>query len=254
MTTSIGCVPVTHGCVRAAMRSSSGPASVEAETARRLVATLGGRYSTELGIDLDAGATGADQWFCAATLFGTRISAPIAVRTYRALAQAGVRTVLDAGERDWDDLVSLLDAGGYARYDFRTATRLQRLAAETRSRCAGTVASLATLTDPQILERALDDFTGWGPTTVRIFLRELRGVWPGAQPPVDERALRAARHLRFPVPAPGGGEVEALRAIAQPATLDVRDLETALIRLSLGHRNMSTCPGGSHCRVAAAAA
>ena len=46
--------------------------------------------SSHVLIDLDAGGAGVDQWFCASALFGTRISAPIAVRTYRALAQAGV--------------------------------------------------------------------------------------------------------------------------------------------------------------------
>ena len=143
------------------------------ETARRLVATFGGRFSKELGIDLDAGGAGVDAWFCLATLFGTRIGAGTAVRTYRALADAGVCTVLDAGSRRWDDLVDVLDSGGYARYDFRTATRLQELSAEVNCRFGGSVSSLATVTDPRALERMLDALPGWGPTTVRIFLREL---------------------------------------------------------------------------------
>lgn len=220
----------------------------EAEIARRLVATVGGRYSRELGIDLDAGGAGVDRWFCASSLFGSRISAAIVVRTYRTLADAGVRTVLDAGERSWDDLVGLLDAGGYARYDFRTATRLQQLAAEVRARCQGTVASFATLTDARALEATLDAFSGWGPTTVRIFLRELRDVWPGARPPLDERALRAARHLKLPVPRGRSDQLEALRAVAKLAQLDVRDLETALVRLALAHRDMAACAGGVRCR------
>ena len=235
----VGMVRVTK-----AARPSRGS---QTETARRLVALFGGRYSRELGIDLDAGGPGVDQWFCAATLFGTRISAPIAVRTYRVLADAGVRTVQDAGERRWDDLVALLDEGGYVRYDFRTATRLQQLAVDVRVRCRGTVSSLATFTDAHALEAALDAFPGWGPTTVRIFLRELRDVWRGAQPPVDERALRAARHLKLPVPQGGTGQVEALHDVAKRAQLDVRDLETALVRLALVHRDMPTCIGGARC-------
>jgi hypothetical protein len=156
--------------------------------------------------------------------------------------------VLDAGERAWDDLVALLDEGGYVRYDFRTATRLQHLAADVRARCRGTVSSLATFTDARALEAALDAFPGWGPTTVRIFLRELRDVWPGAQPPVDERALRAARHLKLPVPQRGTGQFEALRAVAKLAQLDARDLEAALVRLTLVHRDMPACIGGARCR------
>lgn len=231
------------------MVSAAGPSGgSQTATARRLVASLGGRYSRELGIDLDSGGTGVDQWFCAATLFGTRIGAPIAVRTYRVLVEAGVRTVLDAGERRWEDLVALLDAGGYARYDFRTATRLQKLAADVRARCRGTISTLATVSDPRALEAALDAFPGWGPTTVRIFLRELRDVWPGAQPPLDERALRTARHLRLPISQRGSGQIAALRAVAELAQLDVRDLETALVRLALVHRDMPACTGGPGCR------
>ena len=231
------CLPV-----RARSRSS------ETEIARRLVATPGGRYSRELGIDLDTGGGGVDQWFCAATLFGTRITAATAVRTYAALSAAGVRTVQDAGERSWDDLVGLLDAGGYVRYDFRTATRLQLLADEVRTRFGGSVESLATVTDARVLETALDSLPGWGPTTVRIFLRELRDVWPGAQPPLDERALRAARHLKFPISRRRGDQIDALRAVAHDARRDVRDLETSLIRLTLAHRDMRTCPGNAQCR------
>ena len=132
------------------------------EIACRLVATFGGRYSRELSIDLDAGGARVDEWFCAATLFGARISASTAVRAYGTLADAGVRTVLDADERSWDDLVGL-DAGGYVRYDFRTATRLQQLAAEVRTRFRGTVASLATVTDPRGLEATLDALPGGRP-------------------------------------------------------------------------------------------
>ncbi len=188
--------------------------SEAAEIACRLNARFGGRYSRELGIDVDAGGARIDEWFCAATLFGTRISASTAVRAYGALADAGVHTVLDAGERSWEDLVGLLDAGGYGRYDFRTATRLQQLAAEGRTRFGGTVASLATVTDPRVLEATLDALPGWGLTTVRIFLRELRDVWPGAQPPLDERALRDARHLKIPLPRRRSDQIDALRAVA----------------------------------------
>jgi hypothetical protein len=228
-----------------AMRRSRDP---ESELVGRLVATLGGRYSRELGIDLDAGGIAADEWFCAATLFGTRISAAIAVRTYRTLADAGVRTVLDAGARSWDDLVALLDSGGYVRYDFRTATRLRELATEVRERCRGTITSLATLADARALEAALDAFSGWGPTTVRVFLRELRDAWPGAQPPVDGRAFGAARHLCLPVSERDADPVAALRVVARRAQLDVRDVETGLVRLALVHRNMASCPGGAGCR------
>ena len=65
-----------------------------------------------------------ERWFLASTLFGTRISTSIAVRTYRVLSEDGVSTIDDAAGRSWAELVGLLDRGGYARYDERTARGL----------------------------------------------------------------------------------------------------------------------------------
>lgn len=53
------------------------------------------------------------------------------------------------------------------------------------------------------LHRALDVLPGWGTVTIQLFLRELRGVRPGAQPSLDQRAAAGARHLGLAGPAPG---------------------------------------------------
>ena len=167
-----------------------------ADLVRRLVERLGGRWSRGLGIDVDEGDEEVDRWALAATLFGNRISAAVVERTYRVLAEAGVATIADAGERSWDELVELLDRGGYVRYDFRTASRLLALARAVAAEHGGRVASLGeALRDPAELEAALDALPGWGPMTVRVFLRELRGLWPGAELRVDDRALAGAEHL-----------------------------------------------------------
>ena len=94
------------------------------------------------------------------------------------------------------DLIAMLDAGGYARYDLRTATRLLQLCEIIDDRYDGQVGLIGRrfAAYPE-LRAALDALPGWGPVTVRLFLRELRGVWPGAGPPLDERAAAAARHL-----------------------------------------------------------
>jgi len=229
-------------------RVRSAGTATAAATAQRLIASLGGRYSQELGIRLEPDDAAVDEWFLASTLFGTRISAELAMRTYRELARAGVRTVADTRTRTWDELVALLDAGGYARYDFRTATRLQQLAGDVHDRLAGTVTTLAVVDDPRRLESELDRLPGWGPTTVRIFLRELRGVWPGAQPAIDDRTARAARHLGLTLPRGHAAQIDALHAIAARAHVDVRDLESGLVRLALTHRDQRGCKGGAACR------
>ncbi len=92
------------------MNATHGSASA-VEVARSLVESLGGRYPSELGIDIDAGDAQVERWFVAATLFGTRISVTVAERTLRALDAAGITTIEQARHREWDELVSLLDEG-----------------------------------------------------------------------------------------------------------------------------------------------
>lgn len=218
----------------------------ETSLARRVVTVLGGRYSAELGINVDAGDAEIERWFLAATLFGTRISARIAERTFRELAAAGLARIGQVRKMPEAELVGLLDAGGYARYDFRTAARLLKLSEVVSDRFAGNVASISHMCPsyPE-LHAVLDALPGWGDVTIRLFLRELRGVWPGAQPPLDERAAAAARHLGL---LPSGAVLSDLADLADTAGLDLRELESALVRLALGHhRAMASCPGGQAC-------
>lgn len=221
-----------------------------ADLVRRLVERLGGRWSRGLGIDVDEGDEEVDRWALAATLFGNRISAAVVERTYRVLAEAGVATIADAGERSWDELVELLDRGGYVRYDFRTASRLLTLARAVAAEHGGRVASLGeALRDPAELEAALDALPGWGPMTVHVFLRELRGLWPGAELRVDDRALAGAEHLGLLSPGDRTEPLARLQRLAAVAGLDVRDLEAALIRLELAHARKRGCPGGAACAI-----
>jgi hypothetical protein len=214
--------------------------------ARHVVGTLGGRFSVELDIDVDRDAQEIERWALAATLFGNRISTPVALRTYRALEQAGVRTIADAGGCDRESLVALLDAGGYARYDERTAARLLTLARTVADRYGGRLATVGEqLVEAGQLRPALLALPGWGPVTVHAFLRELRGVWPGAGVlPLDERTRAAAQHLRLPE------ELDPLSSLAAAAHLDLRDLEAGLVRLDLCH-DLARCPGGEECPLAA---
>lgn len=216
--------------------------SAAAVVARRLVARFGGRFSTEAGIDVDGGDHEVERWFLAATLFGTRIGTQIAMRTYRVLDAAGVSTIADAGRRTWDELVALLDAGGYTRYDFRTASRLLTLAAVVAERHPDGIARLGRdMAAPDEVVRALDALPGWGPTTVRAFLRELRGVWRAVAVPLDPRAASAATHLRL-VGRDRPPTLHRVTALATGAGVDPRDLEAALVRLALVHeRGFERC-------------
>ena len=195
-----------------------------------------GRFSRDLGIDVDAGGAEVDRWLLAATLFGTRISAAVAVRTMRTLQAAGVRTVADAARRRRSTLVRLLDDGGYARYDERTATRMRALAHAVQERFPDGVDEWGrSCRTADELVTGLDALPGWGPVTVRAFLRELRGVWPAADLPPDERAERAARELGLV--GAEGLTTAALRGLAASAGTDPRDLEVGLVRWDLDGRS-----------------
>src|ERR1035437_6966851 len=183
---------VTSERSRASQRAGRHRTGV-ASLAARVVESLGGRYSVELGIDVDANEDEIERWALAATLFGARISATIAERTFAMLEQAGVRSIADAGRRDVGTLIELLDAGGYARYDLRTAERLHAIARTLDADRHGRVSTVLDL-PPDELESALDALPGWGPVTVGLFLRELRGVRPGINPPLDRRAAQAGGH------------------------------------------------------------
>ena len=221
--------------------------SATAELARAVVGRFGGRYSSELGIDLDSGEAEVERWFIASTLFGTRISASVAERAYTQLDRAGIRRIADAADRQWEELVALLDAGGYARYDYRTATRLQMLAQVVAERYEGAVSEIGRrFTSPAALAAALEALPGWGPVTTGLFLRELRGVWPGARPPLDPRAADAARHLGL-LPGQDDDELEWISRLAEQAHCDERDLEAGLVRLALDHRRVGDCPGRLAC-------
>jgi len=240
-------VSLTSPTTRGGVDVSSGDTA--SSLARTILGRFGGRYSSELEIDVDAGDTEVERWFVASTLFGTRISARVAQRTFRQLDQAGIRRIVDANAFDWNTLVALLDAGGYTRYDFRTATRLHALGRTVAERHGGSVAEIGRrFTDPSALVAALDDLPGWGPVTIGLFLRELRGVWPGAQLPLDRRAAEMACHLGL-LTQRKHDDLALVTRIALNAGCDERDLEAALVRLALAHRRTPACPGRRRCVV-----
>ena len=95
------------------------------DTIKKLFSALGGKFSKELGIDLSEGeSTEIFKWFLASKLFGARIGTNIAIKTYREFERHGVLSPERIIETGWDGLVRILDDGGYARYDFSTATKL----------------------------------------------------------------------------------------------------------------------------------
>lgn len=153
--------------------------------------------SRDLGLHLESGR-GSElfKWFLACMLFGKPIQQDVARRAYLELVRERLVTpdaILRAG---WDKLVEILDRGHYVRFDFSTATKLLDVCGALTTEY-GTLARLlrasASRTD---LARRLQAFKGVGPTTTRIFLRDVRALWPvpvGAAAAVTGARRRSAR-------------------------------------------------------------
>jgi hypothetical protein len=73
-------------------------------------------------------------------------------------------------------------------------------------------------------------------------------VWPGAQPPLDQRAAAAARHLNLAATRNAKVDLATLTRLAGQSGVDLRDLEGGLVRLALTHRHsVDCCAGGPSC-------
>lgn len=151
-------------------------------------------YSEELGLSLKK-SEDRFKWFLASFLFGKRISAEIAKTTFQEFEKSGITTpeeILDAG---WNKLVEVLDSGGYVRYDFSTASRLLEISEILREKYGSIEGLYESAEDSDDLEKKLAEFKGMGPTTINIFLRELRPVWEKANPEISALAKDVAEKL-----------------------------------------------------------
>jgi len=223
----------------------------------RFIKTVGGQFSRQLGIDLASNESPqVFRWFLAAVLFGARISEAIAINTYREFEERKVTTLQETLQTGWNGLVEILDAGGYARYDFKTATKLLEITGKLKREYNGDLNQLHTQAkDSQDLEGKLLAFPGVGPVTVNIFLRELRGIWEKASPPLSDLAVLAARNLELieKNTDPRQGLIALERIFqSQPASENYQfaDFEGALIRLGKGwcrNKRCANCPMRDHC-------
>lgn len=209
-----------------------------------LLQTMGGTFSRELGIDLSScGQIELGKWLLAAKLFGARISSRTAARTYRELERRGIvlpAQILHAG---WDGLVEALDAGGYVRYDFSTATKLLSIMKDVQEVYGDDLNNLHDQArDARDLEARLKGLgKGIGDVTVNIFLRELRSLWTKARPALSLPAELAACRLGLIAKGDPLAALEGVWSKHQGCGWDFRDFEAALVRLGKDY-----CKKGRH--------
>jgi len=224
-------------------------------TIKKLISTVGGKFSKELGIDLSKGKfTEIFKWFLASKFFGARIGTNIAIKTYREFEKCGVLSPEKILETGWDGLVRILDDGGYARYDFSTATKLLEIMEDLMKFYHGDLNKLHEMADDELdMEDLLKGLgKGIGDVTVNIFLRELRSVWKKVNPVPSELVILAARNLGFI--SQTEEPLRALKKIWLAHTIkgkDFSDFEAALLRLGKDfckRQKCDACPLGTQCR------
>ncbi|PTN10986.1 hypothetical protein [Nitrosomonas aestuarii] len=216
------------------------------------VAEQGGSYAFVLGIDLN-GLKPIEiyKWFLAALLYGARISEKIATHTWQVFQKHHVMSPRQVINTGWGGLVALLDEGGYARYDFKTATKLLTVNQTLLSNYDGDLNQLhAAANDACDLEQRIMALgKGIGKVTTQIFLREMRGRWCYAKPALSPLAWRAATEIGYLIKnvkndARALEQLQIIWSDANQTAAKFPDFEAALVRygLYLRHQDKSDHP------------
>jgi len=180
------------------------------------------KYSEELGLDLSK-SKDRFLWFLASILFAKRISAKIAIRTFRLFIKYKLTTPHKIFEAGWNRLVNILDEGGYVRYDFSTASNLLEDMKKLIEEYNGSIDKVHEMSkDSKELEERLMLFKGIGPIAVNIFLRELRGIWEKADPKLSKYAY----------------DVGVLLGLEYP---DMKRFESPLVKIYINYCKKEKC-------------
>lgn len=149
-------------------------------------------YSEKFGLNLKKDPF---PWFLLSVLFGARISESIALKTFYLFKRENIISPEEIIKAGFDGLVSILDSGGYTRYDFRTAAKLEEMSRnivecgglnqihEDSENMEGLVAKLKSLAK------------GIGDVTVGIFMREMIEIWKKARPYPSPMVMKASDYL-----------------------------------------------------------
>lgn len=216
------------------------------ETIEKLLAFFPQTFSEELGIDLVSfDEKEIFKWFLAALLFGARISSKIAAKTYRQFETDRLITPEAIQKAGWNRLVEVLDEGGYARYDYKTADMLLDITKRLQDQYGGRILNLIEkASDYEELEELLKEFRGVGPVTVSIFLRELRDTWPKINPPLQRFVILPAQHLGLITKDEPRKALEQLKETWRRNSIKGKSfvhLESALLRFGKHHPTKERC-------------
>ncbi len=217
-----------------------------------LTTRLGGSFSRALGIELESlSEEEIFKWFLASILYGAPIRESSATKTFHVFMREGLITPRLILKKGWDGLVSLLDEGGYTRYDFKTATKLIEMSKNLIRRYGGSLSALheSSADSEDLKSRIMDLAKGIGAGTAEIFLREMRGIWKKANPPLSSLACLSAFKLGLLEKLPSseedrkGARDEIMEAWSEMgrSIREFVELESSLVRLGKGYCRKDRC-------------
>jgi hypothetical protein len=207
------------------------------EELKAILKSQGQKYSEALSIDVSGGETEIFKWFLASLLFGAPISETLAIRTYRCFEKHGLLTPEKMLKVGWNGLVSILDEGGYTRYDYKTADKIMTVMKNLVALYSGRLESIHfQASDHRDLEEKLKGLgKGIGDVTVSVFLRDLRSVWDKANSKPTDLEILAAEQLGIlnrDVPAEEAREIlKAFWKENRVSGYSFINFETALLRI-----------------------
>ncbi len=177
-----------------------------------------------LSIDLNEGDRAYVKWFLASFLYSKPIREESATKTYRLFEANRLTSAASIVSAGWDRLVAILDKGGYSRYDYSTADRLLDIFGSLQKNYGGSLSRLyrGSRNEKELETRLTGLGKGIGPVTISVFLRDMRHVWPMADPEPTPKLKSAMSSL---------GIVD-LKQYSKEHGVDIVRLETALHRRS----------------------
>jgi endonuclease III len=129
--------------------------------------------ASSLGLDIFSGDDDLFRWFLLCFLFGKPIQASVVLQTWQVLLDHKLDTPWAITQTKHRQLVRLLDAGKYKRYDESTARSLHACMEQLIREYEGSLLLMVEYSvSEEELSKRLRGLFGVGPKVAEIFMRE----------------------------------------------------------------------------------
>ncbi|OPY26015.1 MAG: hypothetical protein A4E28_02729 [Methanocella sp. PtaU1.Bin125] len=187
-----------------------------------LVKKYGKPLSEMLSIDLSKGDSAYAKWLLAAILYSRPLPEEAALGSFETLEHRGQVSPAAIEEAGREQIMRVLEKNGYTRYGSTVAGEIVDAFGDLLKRYDGKLSRLYDMSeDSKDLERRVRSLgKGLDPVAAFVFLRDMRAVWPKANPEPAPRVRELMNTL----------DIDDLKEYAREHDIDLIRLETALCR------------------------